>query len=400
MPYSFYYNHTFSLVDSTPKNGVFCQFFSSAHSPKPIQIQFQGTKEYSAHMDEDGKLYVAAMPDASHLNYYVLENNRFTKSSLISNTSSNYDLSSPIIYTLNHTPYIIYLSHQTHSDAYNFVSENLSQPNLTTLLTTYQPPEHIKYFTTPSGIYIFYIFFDQIYYLNALYITPQSSKVVTFLTSSDPISDYSICIDDTTIHITYVTELHGKYQLFYCNTDHYTIIPLAITQYPSRPVVFCYYHALWINAIIDHKLHMFISMDEGITFSLPVPCSFQNNIHPCHFQSLSDNSLVAQELYASISSTFKLCTISAVDIEHFHSDTIIAPELELLLEGFLVVSRQSSLVHTPYTSQDTSQPKPAYNTSAASVSKSSQSSLPLNSVENAKSAFMDQDLSWDLPPRI
>ncbi len=395
MPYAFYYNHTFSLIDSTPKNGLFCQFFSSSHSPKPIQLQFQNTKEYSAHMDENGKLYVAAMPNASHLNYYILENNRFSKSSLISNTSSNYSLSSPIIYTLNHTPYIVYLSHQIHSNIYNFVSENLSHSNLTTLLTTHQAPESIKYFTTPSGVYIFYISFEESYCLNALYITPHSSKVLTFITSNEPISDYSICIDENIIHITYVTELHGKYQLFYYNTNHHTVVPLATTQYPSHPVVFCYYHALWINAIIEHKLHMYISVDQGITFSLPVPCSLQNNIHLCHFQSPTTHSLVAQELYASISSTFKLCTIAMIDIDGLHSEVGIAPELELLLEGFLFASRQPappqvSPAPSPSTPPVSSPTKPRYTAPPSSY----------HSVENAKNAFMEQDLSWDLPPRI
>ena len=355
-------------------------------------------------MDSSGKLYVAAMPDAFHLNYYVFENNRFTKTSLVSNTSSNYNLSTPMIYALNNIPYIIYLSHQTSSNAYNFVCENLMQPSLTTLLTLYQAPEQIKYFQTSSEIYIFYITFDETYRLNALCITPQATRVITFLNSPQPISDYSICIEGSRIHITYVAEFHGKFQLFYFNTENNKLTALATTQHSSRPVVFCYYHALWINAMIDHKLHMLISIDQGENFSIPVPSSLQNNIHQCHFQSHKNSSLIAQELYASIGPSIKLCTIAMADIDHFHSDTSVSPEIALLLEGLVLASSHPTYVSQPQQSYAQALPKtnspkmPSLKTNSAPPKQEPPSQ---NTVESAKSAFMVQELnSWDLPPRI
>lgn len=399
MPYAFYHNHTFTLIDSTPKNGVFCQLFSSSYSPKPIPIQTKHTTDYSAYMDEDGTLYVATMPDAFHLNYYVLDNNRFNKNTLISNMNSHYNLSSPMIYTLNHIPFLVYLSHQTHSNAYNFVCENLMHPQLVTLLTTYELPEQIKYFTSPSGLYIFYITFDETYHLNALYITPNATKVLTFVESMQPITDYSICLDGDRIHIVYVAELHGKYQLFYYHTPSGTFIPLATTQSPSCPVVFYYYHALWINAMIDRKLHMYISMDGGQHFSLPVPCSLQNNVYRCDFQSLMPTSLVAHQLYASIGSTFKLCVIAMADIHNFHNDTVISPEIELILEGLILASNQVPLAAAPSPPVLPQMPTPMPRNRVSSTPDPSESAPA--SVTQAKSLFVEQGLnSWDLPPRI
>lgn len=396
MPYIFYSNRLFTLIDSTPKNGVFCQFFSSGYSPKPIQIQFQATQAYSAHMDPTGKIYVAAMPDSSHLNYYTLENNRFIKNTVISNSSSNYTLSSPMIYTLENTPYITYLSNQAHSDTYNFVQENLVQSQFTTLLTLYTLPQNIKYFTHGDTIYIFYILFDKTYSLNALRITPHDTTSITYLKSSQPIVDYSLCFKDDLIHMTYVAELHGKYQLLYFNTHTQSIISLTLTQYLPQPVVFVYYHALWINAMIDRKLQMFISVDQGQHFSIPVTCSLQNNIHRCHFLTYKSSSLLASELYAAIGSSLKLCTIAMADVEHFHADTNVAPELELLLEGLVLASR--------------SQPPLPDSTSPSSSTTSlpdldqpdhSEADTPLApSIDDAKSAFMNELTSWDLPPRI
>ena len=395
MPYIFYSNRTFSLIDFTPKNGVFCQIFSSNYSPKPIQIQFQSTQEYSAHMDHTGKLYVATMPDTSHLNYYTFENNRFIKNTLVSNNSSNYTLSSPMIYTLQDVPYITYLSNQAHSNTYNFVQENLLQPQLTTLLTSYTRPEHIKYFVTSDAIYIFYITFDEVYQLNALQITPTAVKPIIYLKSSQPIVDYSICLDEYTLHITYVAELHGKYQLLYFNTRDQTITSLATTQYPPQPVIFCYYHALWINAMIEHKLQMFISIDQGQNFSIPVTSSLQNNIHRCHFLTHNSSSLIAHELYAAIGSSLKLCTIAMADVEHFHSDTTVSPELELLLEG-LVLASQSKIVAPspipPFTKEPSS--------SSSKHPHASNKAPASNTLNDATAAFMNELSGWDLPPRI
>lgn len=396
MPYIFYSNHTFTLIDSTPKNGVFCQLFSPSYSPKPIQIQFQGTQEYSAHMDESGKLYVVAMPDAFHLNYYFFENNRFIKNSLVSNSSSNYSLSSPMIYTLQNVPYITYLSNQTHSNTYNFVQENLLQPQLTTLFTSSSQPQHIKYFTTPTSTYIFYISFDESYHLNALHITPTATTTITYINSSQPLVDYSVCIDGNTLHITYIAELHGKYQLLYFNTDTRVINSLATTQYAPQPVIFCYYHVLWINVMIEHKLQMFISIDQGKNFSIPVACSLQNNIHRCHFLTHKSSTLMAHELYASIGSTLKLCTIAMADVEHFHSDTVVSPELELLLEGLVLASHSQSPL-SPLTQSPPMEPIPLMPDNQAPSNKTLSS---VKQVDDAKSAFMNELSGWDLPPRI
>ena len=388
MAYIFHSSNYFTLIDSTPKNGIFCQFFSSTYMPKPIQIYPQHLTQYSAHMDLDGKLYVAAMPDAFHLNYYLYEGNRFNRHTLISNTNTNYHLASPIIYTLQNTPYIIYLSHQTHSLAYSFVQENLYQPHLVTLFTSYHEPTLIKSYITTHEVLIFFVTYDETYKLNLLRINDAHVSSSVYLNSYEPITDYSICIENDTIHITYVAELHGKYQLAYFNNHASQITILATTQYPSNPVVFCYYNLIWINAIMNHKLQMLISINNGQSFSMPANCSIQNNIHRAYFLTHKSSSFIGQEIYASIASTLKLCTLAMIDIPRFHLDSIIAPELELLLEG-LILTLESAQVD----SDQTSYPNPT-------ISPSSQTSKTTTSLDDAKSAFMNELTGWDLPPRV
>lgn len=398
MPYIFHSSNHFTLIDSTQKNGLFCQFFSSGYTPKPIQIYPQCLTDYSAHMDHNGKIYVAALPDAFHLNYYIYEGNRFTRYVLVSNSNSNYNLSSPIIYTLHNTPYIIYLSHQTHSTTYNFVQENLYQPHLVTLLTTYCEPTLIKSYILENEIYIFFITYDENYQLQLLRITDSQVASATYLSSSEPIVDYSVCIDQDILHITYVSELHGKYQLSYFNTQSRTVTSLATTQYPCNPIIFCYYNFIWINATINHKLQMLMSINNGQSFSLPAPCSIQNNIHRAYFSTHKDSPFIGQEIYAAITSNLKLCTLSMIDIPRFHPDSMIAPELELLLEG-LVFALESTSAAPPTPIPTIQTPMPTPSRPAPNPSNPSPPSSPHN-LNDAKSAFMNEMPGWDLPPRV
>ncbi|MBE6023839.1 MAG: hypothetical protein E7231_11520 [Cellulosilyticum sp.] len=391
MPYIFHSNNYFTLIDSTPKNGTFCKFFSSNYTPKPIQIYPQQLASYDAHMDLDGKLYVATMPDAFQLNYYIYEGNRFNRNTLISNTNSNYQLSSPIMYTINQTPFITYLSHQTHSTTYNFVQENLHHPHLITLLTCYSKPSLIKSYKTDNEVFVFFITYEESYQLNLLHINEVNISSSVYLNSTEPITDYSICIENDTIHITYVVEFHGKYQLAYFNNHSSQITTLVTTQYPSNPVVFCYYDMIWINALINHKLQMLLSIDNGQTFSQPAPCSLQNNIHRSAFLTHKSSTFICQELYASIASTIKLCTLAMIDLPRFHTDTMITPELELLLEG-LILSRSTQETEATHS--------PNQNANPYTTPESVPSSSGTPTLKDAKSAFMNELTSWDLPPRV
>lgn len=402
MSYIFHSNNYFTLIDSSPKNGVFCQIFSSSYTPKAIPIHSQHTTAYSAHMDENGKIYVATMPDDSHLNYYIHEGNRFKRYTLVSNANSNYHLASPVIYTVQNIPYMVYLSHQSHSETYNFVQENLAQPELITLMTCYTQPTLIKHYATSSKVLIFFVTFNENYQLNALEINQGKVSSTTYLTTSQPISDYSVCMEDDLLHISYVSELHGKYQLSYFNTHSNQISVLTTTQYPCLPAVFCFCNLLWINAIIGSKLQMLISIDNGKTFSIPVPCSLQNNIHRCHFLTHKSSSFVGQEVYASITSNLKLCTLYMIDLPGFHLDTMISPELELLLEGLML--SVDTLSKTPAISPTlTPSSSKSYEVPTSKEMPSPTRSTPSNnnsSIDEAKNAFMNELSGWELPPLV
>lgn len=356
MPYIFHYDHNFVFVDGS-KNGVYCQTFSPAATTKPIFLPGRESGEYSAYLSEDHKLYVATMPDEYHLNYFTLDNNKFNRNSLVRGGSSNYKLSNPLIYTINNKPNIIYLSNKVQGGVYDFVFQNLASPEVTTLYSLFTKPQNVKYYVHDMDVYIFYIENGPTTELRALKVTPTDVIPISYVQSQMPITDYSIYLDGDDVNITYVTETYGKYQLFFSNPAQNVVNNITTTITPPKPVIFNYFHALWINAIIDKKLNMLISMDGGRTFSMPVPCSYQTNLCRSKFYSENEGTLVADEIFATIASKMKLCIVGKVDVDHIHSDNAIAPELELLLEALLMGIRQSNGTTSQITQQQLEQLK-------------------------------------------
>lgn len=396
MPYLFDTPNGFTLIHSTAKNGVFYQAFTSPYSAKPIQICSQSPTSYSACRGSDNKLRVALLLDNFHLNYYSYENNRFEKNILVSSPNSNCLLSFPIICNLSGEDSfsIIYLSHQMNTEIYHFIMETPYKHQQNSLLTLSSTPYFIKSYPTSQSLWIFFVTSDTCYHLHALHLTTEQAHFYTYLNSSVPIIDYSICINENLIHITYVSEVNGQYQLSYFNTFHRKLTHLLITEMPCLPTVFSYYNMIWIHSLINHQLQMMLSIDDGQSFSTPTPCSIQNNVYRSFFSTQRVSPFIGQELYASIGSTLKLCTLAMLDFPRFHSDSHPAPELELLIEGFLLSLENSKAQILPSVSS------PLSSQSSSTIDTISAQHLNAHSLEQAKNDFMQDLTSWELPPRL
>lgn len=385
IPYLFHYNNSFALIDYSQRNGVFCQFYNRSSGPRALAIQNGSIADYSACLDHDNVLHVIAMADAFHMNYYRLEGHRFTKDVLVSNITENYHLSSPILYDLNHQLCMIYLSHQDNSSLYSFVHQALDSPDLTTLLNLNIHPEHMKHFTHDGSLYIFYTTTTPHHHqLKSLRITGTQAQEVIWLDISLPIVDYAICFHHEVMHIALVTECHGKYELSYFNTASRIMHSLCTTSTPPTPTIFYYYNGIWLNIMMQNKLHMMLSMDDGETFSIPVPCTKQAYMRPVHFHTTQSTSLSGQLLYASTNHQIILSTLYYIDFEHLHPDVHIASEIELLLDGLNQLPQREPLPQPP----------------APMPEKKSEPVQTANPIKSATDAFMGELSGWDLPPRL
>lgn len=387
MSYLFHHNKNFTFIDSSPKSGLTCQSSTGGLGSRPTSIAPAPILYYSAALDAAGKPIAIAMPDAYHINYYSMANNHVNKTTIASTSSTTYDFSNPVLYTLGQFIQLVYISHPVGSSQYSFIHQPIpTNASLTTLLTLNQPPSLLKSISTPDATYIFFVLKETYHTLSCIKLTATNAEYMAYLNSNVPIIDYSVCLENELVHISYVTEVHGQYQLLYLNTETKQPFLITTTAEPCEPTIFSYYHTLWINALLDKKLHIFLSTDGGLNFNGPTLATIQTHLKRCLFQSTHQGTLFASELYASIALNIKLCTIATIDFESIHADTHISSELSLLLNGLL---HSNAVLESPMLTEmePTLAPMPT-------------PAVPAASIDAAKSAFMNQLNSWDLPPKL
>ncbi len=392
MSYVCYYNKNFILIDSSVKNGVFCRFFSPNGKSKSLLLQSTPTTDYSANLTADGKPEIVVMPDSSHIYYYTYAGTQFNKTSLIT-AESNTSLKHPLLYTQNNISQIVYLSQK--SSQYQLMHQILGEGNSRVLATFHQCPTQIKYYRTPTALYCFYLLKGDHCSLNCIKIETNNVSTLCYLQSEKLITDYSICLRGNEVHICYVLESLRNYQLYYVNPFSFQISPLTSSPTPMAPVIFYYYHGLWINTLIDNKLHLLLSVNSGESFSIPVPCSIQNHLQRSFFVSPPLNHLTAHEVYISLDNKLKLCTLSTIDFEGFHEYNLVPVELELLLEGLSLNSCHKQdcekVAEINHLKEELGMLKKQASTSP---------SRPKTNISSATTSFMEELTSWDLPPRL
>ena len=407
MSFLLHYNNIFSLVDNNSKYGVFCQFYNHTGLSRPLQIQSLNNTDYSAAMDEAGKLHVLTLPSHHQVAYFCYENGRSSKKMLVESTTETYTFSNPMIHLINNETNIFYLSNKALSNAYAIVHQTLSSSSSQTLLETSYHLENLKSITYRNDIYLFFSIQNTDYFLKCLKITNGTTKELTLLYSKIPISDYCVCLHEDHMDIVYVAEFHGKYQLSYYNTQTNLSKILCNTLVPSNPVIFWYYNYLWINYLDDNKLYILLSIDDGNSFSSPVLCSIQNNIRKCTFTTNKNCSLSCSELYASIVNTYvHMSTLFTIDFDHIHLDSKIPIELELLLEGLSLSQKdckhaEELLEELSALKEENKRLKTKYDTllSKSPNFKDDDEAAP-SLIKSAASAFMEEFPTWNAPPRL
>ncbi|MDF2878550.1 MAG: hypothetical protein K0S30_1646 [Clostridia bacterium] len=356
------YNNTFFTIDNNSKYGVFCQLYSQTGLSRPIQIQSLNCTDYSAAINRSGSLHAISMPSRHQITYFCYENGHYIKKSLVENATETY-------------------------------------------LDTNYTFQNIKSFSHEDTIYLFYIVQTDSYILNCLKIKDSKVEIIPLFSSKVPIYDYCVCLKDHQIYITYIAELHGKYQLIFYSVKDKLSNVLCNTLSPSDPVIFWYYDYLWVNYLEDNKLYALLSINGGRSFSSPVLCSLQNAIGKYIFTTDKNCSLKCTELYASLGTSIRLATLYAIDFENIHPDSKISLELELLFEGLLISQKSSDSLTSLSQENETLKAelktlKLQYDRLLSGPAASHTDDKPASSIKSAASAFMEELPNWDAPPRL
>lgn len=341
MPYLFHYKNNFYMVDYTPRSGLCCSIPGTSGTSKMHQLHPNKSLGYSSSIDAEGKLHIITLADPSHIYHLTFDNGYSLRQQLVANASTHYIFSSPMLFNLYDELHMIYISHQSGLNDYHFVYQNLNSSQLDTLLNVDTEPLLVKGFTSNTALYVFYILKNISNELHCLTLTHQGALDVLLLEAGVPITDYTVCIANEQIALSYVLERYGKYELAYYHSNLEAPITLCTSTYPSKPAVFEYYDGIFINAMIDRKLQTFYTPTKNAFFMEPITSSIQNNLQRYFFKSYSIPSLSACEVYATTTMPFYISTLYAIDFDHIHPQSKLPAEFELLTRGLHYGSQTS-----------------------------------------------------------
>ncbi|PHV70942.1 hypothetical protein CS063_07940 [Sporanaerobium hydrogeniformans] len=404
MSFLLHSNHTFLLVNQNNKYGLFCQLFTASGITRPLSLQPSATNYYHATLDATGNPHIVNLPTSSRLTYFCYENNHFTKKNILELSPDDMTLSWPLIHYMDGQIHLFYLTYKVATRTYAFVHSLLGSLATETLFESTIVPQAFKSTIVAGKIYIFYTLFQEAYCMRCIEFTPSTLEQYTLLTTSMPLIDYSFCIHEDTIHLCYVTQNVSQYTLFYAQPLKNQITSIGTYTSLPLPTLFWYYHHLWLNTLVDHKLFVQLSIDGGQSFSLAVPSSLQGATTRHTFISSEVHTLAIHEVYASTQNAIRISILAALDVEHIHFDIELPVELELLLEGLRLSNASHAHASTLAAENIELKAKLAsLEAKYAALPTSPSLTLPQRkplSIQAAANAFMEESPQWDVPPLI
>ncbi|MHC1748532.1 MAG: hypothetical protein AB9856_09150 [Cellulosilyticaceae bacterium] len=327
---------SFIVVDTHPRQGIFCQFYNQGGFSRPIQIQPTVHSNYSATLDSLGTLHIVSQNNKNQVSHFSYLNGHYTKQIILEDPTESYKFSNLSLHYFNNALHLFYVACTPVGSSYALIHQILDSDKIETLLELPSPQINLKIFNTDDLIYIFYIENNNDFTLKCITLSSSNTNQFDVLTSTLPIKDYAICLDANSIHIVYEKEIYGKYQLLYTNTTHRTEQLFSTNVISCMPCIFSYSKGMWVTYLEDGTLKARLSIDNGNLFSMPIATSLQENVLRYNYYSGNSNSLNANSMYAASNNLLRLAVVASLDTEGIHPDIKHNIELELLLDGMSI----------------------------------------------------------------
>ncbi|OON99477.1 MAG: hypothetical protein ATN35_12335 [Epulopiscium sp. Nele67-Bin004] len=197
-------------------------------------------------------------------------------------------------------------------------------------LVTHFKPIDISVLHYNDCILIFYVSEDDP--MNIYSLMLGMSKPSIAVSTDVPITHFSPCIVNDEIHIAYVYNMYGQYQVAYTNGRDTAVI--GTVAKPSEVAVLAYLDAIWLSYVDGDVLYTSLSVDNGKNFSMPIKNSVQDNLVYTKFCNKTDLPISSTAMYSQITPIRLLLPIICnLDVYGVHPDKSSNIELELFLAG-------------------------------------------------------------------
>ena len=333
------------LLNNSAKMGLYSQTLSASGLSRPVIIHRGNPNTYSATIDNKQDLHIITKVSQEQIIHLHYKSNNLTRTVLLEDPKGIYHFSNLHAISVKSQVHLFYTANKPIGDSSELIHHILCQEDNTEthpILSFTSTPLGFRYMSYNDIIYLLYAEVSTEYQLKLMmYKDDKWSQPLTAASSSFPIDDFQFCISHSGhIHLLYVQEKYGRYQLIYKKQGHSQWseeIILHSTATTPIPCIFTYHRGIWVNFIDNSQLQMILSMDHGNTFSKSVSCSLKTrDFERCHFICASGAlpaSFNANMLYISFSQSLRAGIIAHIDMINFHPDMNPNTELELFIDG-------------------------------------------------------------------
>ena len=341
------------LINHSVKNGLYSQTLSPSGLSRPLVIHRNHTSQYSATLDHNQDLHIITQPSPEQIIHLHYKENNLTRNIILEDPKGIYHFSNLHVIGAKEHVHLFYTANQPIGDSCDLIHHILCQENKSEpypIMSFSQTHLGFRFISYQDNIYLLYgDITDQYSLYLMMYSGDQWEAAQLVSTSSSPIDDFQLCIDNHgTIHLVYVQEKYGRYHLLYKKKENNIWcdeVLLHTTSNSINPSIFTYHRGLWVTYVDNNQLQMILSMDNGNRFSQSVKCSLQGgDLEPCNFiwaPGTLPDSFSGNMLYALIAPSLRVGVLSHIDMIGLHPDMAPNTELELFVDGIFYTLSQN-----------------------------------------------------------
>lgn len=345
---------TLFLIDYLPRNGLYYRTFTNNPNPRTISIAPNSLDEYTVAIDAHQELHIIYKNTKQQIVHVTPLSPNIQGNVLLDDRKEQYQICNLYACFMEKELHLFYnalhpeteeseLIHHCTSSSHQMVPHSLGI--IPKLGTSY------SCIVFQEKLYLLSIFQEEQHYSLQLYAYDSYSHKwqtpISLVQSAFPLIHCHLCLHPSgQLHLLYVQEKYGQYQLYTCKGMNESPKLLYSCAYSIKPFFIYYRQGLWIHWLEQNTGKMVLSLDESETFSSPKKTSLQTSspilFHYIYPFDQSNQILSCRQLYGTLSPYPTCCILSQLDMDQLHPYIPPNEELKLYLSQSVSFSSQKT----------------------------------------------------------
>lgn len=344
MPYLLSKNNTTNLLIDKTGESIYYRMYPTKYNQRAVVIARSLNSDFSAALDDNKRLHLIYKSSTNGLVHLYEVNNKFDSDPLLEDPNNAYQITN--LKYLNHGKnYLFYCAYNPYEKTSDLIFHRFMDKEHTEPQSLFSIPNlttNYECLIEDNTLYLLcQILGEEGQYELNLYTynmnTSDWDDYITVAKSINPYMDYSLCVHDGHVHVTYVERDKGKNVMYYIQKNDTFGEATEITSSNSilSPIIFIYNHIIWINWKENNQLIHTLSSNNGESFNQPHPCSAQSpEARHYYFYGYSNPNLIGHKFYGYINGHPILAVLSQVDTDNILLNNYNNLELKSLINNF------------------------------------------------------------------